>query len=96
MATVNAESAISVSLSEATNRFLSRAGKQLINGQWKEAQSGETFEVFNPATGESIAHCAAGAKDDIDAAVLRAIATILTEQQKEARLKHERILHPMH
>ena len=67
MATVTAEP--SVSLSQATNRFLDRAGKLLINGQWKSAQSGETFEVFNPATEEPIAHCAAGDKADIDAAV---------------------------
>jgi phenylacetaldehyde dehydrogenase len=67
MATVTAEP--SVSLSQATNRFLDRAGKLLINGQWKVAQSGETFDVFNPATEEPIAHCAAGDKADIDAAV---------------------------
>jgi phenylacetaldehyde dehydrogenase len=67
MATVTAEP--SVSLSEATSRFLNRAGKMMIDGQWRAAQSGETFEVYNPATEEPIAHCAAGDKADIDAAV---------------------------
>jgi phenylacetaldehyde dehydrogenase len=67
MATATAEPTIS--LSDAADRFLGRAGKLLINGQWKAAQSGKTFEVFNPADGESIAHCAAGDKADIDAAV---------------------------
>ncbi len=57
------------SLSDATQRFLDRAGKLWINGQWKAARLGETFEVYNPATGETIAHCAAGDKADIDAAV---------------------------
>ena len=56
-------------LSDATRRFLDRAGKLWINGQWKAARLGETFEVYNPATGEIIAHCAAGDKADIDAAV---------------------------
>jgi phenylacetaldehyde dehydrogenase len=36
------------------------------------ARLGETFEVYNPATGEIIAHCAAGDKPDIDAAVAAA------------------------
>ena len=56
-------------LGEATLRFLDRAGKLWINGQWKAARLGETFDVFNPATGEIIARCAAGDKVDIDAAV---------------------------
>ena len=75
MATVLAENP----LSDATGRFLDRAGNLWINGQWRAAGapghplaghgSGETFEVYNPATGEIIAHCAAGDKADIDAAV---------------------------
>ena len=65
MATVLAENP----LSDATSRFLQRAGKLWINGQWRAARLGETFEVYNPATGEIIAHCAAGDKPDIDAAV---------------------------
>ncbi|MGA2254041.1 MAG: aldehyde dehydrogenase family protein [Thermoguttaceae bacterium] len=65
MATVLAENRVS----DATSRFLERAGNLWINGQWKTARLGETFEVYNPATGEIIAHCAAGDKADIDAAV---------------------------
>ena len=56
-------------LSEQTRRFLDRAGKLLIDGQWRAALSGKTFEVFDPASGEAIARCAAGEKGDIDAAV---------------------------
>jgi phenylacetaldehyde dehydrogenase len=40
-----------------------------INGRWQAARLGETFDVYNPATGEVIAHCAAGDKSDIDLAV---------------------------
>jgi phenylacetaldehyde dehydrogenase len=56
-------------LGEQTRGFLDRAGKLLIDGRWKAALSGKTFEVFDPASGELIARCAAGEKDDIDAAV---------------------------
>ncbi len=65
MATVLAENTVS----KTTSKFLQRAGKLLINGQWRSARLGETFEVYNPATGEIIAHCAAGDHSDIDAAV---------------------------
>jgi len=65
MATVVAENPVG----DATCRFLERAGKLWINGKWKTARLGETFEVYNPATGEIIAHCASGDKSDIDAAV---------------------------
>ena len=56
-------------VSDATRRFLDRAGRLWIDGQWQAARLGETFEVYNPATGEVLAHCAAGDKADIDAAV---------------------------
>ena len=65
MATVLAENTVS----DPARRFLDRAGRLWINGQWKAARLGETFEVYNPATGDIIAHCAAGDKADIDAAV---------------------------
>src|SRR5271157_2920108 len=65
MATVPAENPVS----DATSRFLDRAGSLWINGQWRAARLGETFEVYNPATGEIIARCAAGDRTDIDAAV---------------------------
>ncbi len=56
-------------VSKPTQQFLDRVGSLWINGQWKSAKSGETFEVYNPANGEVIARCAAGDKADIDAAV---------------------------
>ncbi len=46
------------SVSKPTQQFLDRVGSLWINGQWKSAQSGETFDVYNPATGEVIARCA--------------------------------------
>ena len=40
----------------------------LINGQWVEAASGETFATYDPATGEVICEVAAGDKKDISTA----------------------------
>jgi phenylacetaldehyde dehydrogenase len=57
------------SISKPAQQFVDRVGSLWINGQWKSARSGETFEVYNPATGEVIARCAAGDQADIDAAV---------------------------
>ena len=63
------------------NRFLSvaeqyaRAERQLlIDGQWRSAVSGKTFDVYNPATGEVIARVAEGDAADVDLAVTAARA----------------------
>src|SRR5262245_11060974 len=49
--------------------FLATTHGLFIDGQWVPAQSGKTFDVINPATGQVIAKCAAGDAADIDAAV---------------------------
>ena len=46
----------------------------LINGEWVDAVSGETFATYDPATGEIICQVAAGDKKDIDRAVKAARA----------------------
>ena len=52
---------------------LSREPKQLlIDGRWSAAASGETFETRDPATGEVLAHVAAGDAADVDRAVAAA------------------------
>ena len=48
------------------------AFKLFIGGQWVDAQSGERFEVSNPATGAAIATVAQAGKADVDAAVAAA------------------------
>ena len=50
-------------------RFISKTHKNLINGQWLESASGESFATFNPATGEVLSNVAAGNSVDIDRAV---------------------------
>ncbi|KMO42777.1 betaine-aldehyde dehydrogenase [Methylobacterium variabile] len=49
--------------------WLSREHRLLIDGQWVPAQSGKTFEVTDPATGEVVARVAEGDAADIDRAV---------------------------
>jgi phenylacetaldehyde dehydrogenase len=58
-----------VKLSGRVSQFIAQKRKLLIDGKWLDAASGKTFEVYNPATGEVIAHVAEGDKEDIDRAV---------------------------
>ncbi|HFG8934195.1 TPA: NAD-dependent succinate-semialdehyde dehydrogenase [Corynebacterium striatum] len=46
----------------------------LINGQWRDAESGETFDVENPATGEVLATLASANSEDAVAALDAACA----------------------
>src|SRR6266699_5567511 len=41
----------------------------LIDGQFRDALSGQTFETLNPATGKKLADVAAAGKEDIDLTV---------------------------
>jgi len=52
--------------------FLARKHKNFIGGQWLDAKSGKTFEVYNPADGSVIAHVADSDKADVDLAVAAA------------------------
>jgi phenylacetaldehyde dehydrogenase len=49
--------------------FVTTTRLMLIDGKWTEAKSGQTFPVFDPSTGETMAQVAAGDKEDIDLAV---------------------------
>jgi acyl-CoA reductase-like NAD-dependent aldehyde dehydrogenase len=46
----------------------------LINGEWREASSGERFEKLNPSTEEVLVRIPSGAAPDVDAAVRAARA----------------------
>jgi phenylacetaldehyde dehydrogenase len=52
--------------------FTSRPRELFIGGRWQAAQSGETFEIIDPANARVFAHAAAGGAADIDLAVLAA------------------------
>ncbi|HEY9871119.1 MAG TPA: aldehyde dehydrogenase family protein, partial [Candidatus Obscuribacterales bacterium] len=49
--------------------WLTQPKKLLIDGKWVPAESGKTFETYNPANGEVLAKVAEGDKADIDKAV---------------------------
>jgi phenylacetaldehyde dehydrogenase len=61
-----------VSLSAPVKRFVGQARQALIDGRWQDAQSGETFEVFNPSNESVIARVADCKKADVDLAVAAA------------------------
>ena len=58
-----------VQVAPVVSQFMAQPRKMLIDGQWVEAASGKTFPVYNPATGEVMAHVAEGDKEDINRAV---------------------------
>lgn len=63
-----------------------------INGEWRDAASGKTFDVKNPATGEVIATVAKGSTADTEAAIEAAQAAFgpwsrLTAKERYAYLK---------
>jgi phenylacetaldehyde dehydrogenase len=58
-----------IPVSSPVTNFLAAPKKLLINGKWVAAVSGKTFEVKNPATGNTIAYAAEGDKADVDVAV---------------------------
>ncbi len=64
----SAEAAVSAGVAS----WLRQPKKNLIDGQWVAAASGQSFEVFNPADGTVIARAAEGAAEDINRAVAAA------------------------
>lgn len=65
--------------------------KNYVGGEWIEAKSEETEEVYNPATGEVIAHVPISSKEDLDHAV--EVATEAFQTWKEVAVpKRARIL----
>jgi phenylacetaldehyde dehydrogenase len=61
--------AVAVSSEQRADTFVRAQHKLLINGEWVEAASGQTFETINPATEEVLAEVAHGQAEDIDKAV---------------------------
>src|SRR5919198_1421864 len=43
--------------------------KNFVGGEWVDSASGETMEVINPSTGETIAEVPRGTAEDVDRAV---------------------------
>ena len=68
MATLVPESPLS-KVGSAARSFIAKPKKLLIDGKWVSAASGKTFNVFDPATGDTVASVAKGDAEDIDRAV---------------------------
>lgn len=69
--------------------------KNYINGEWVEANANETKAVFNPATGEVIAHVPISTKEDVDRAV-QAAKEAFAEWKEVAVPKRARLLFKFH
>ena len=70
----------------AIRQFLAIHRRMLIDGKWVDAKSGDSFRVYNPATGEVIANVAAGDYADIDLAVKA--ARLAFEHGPWSRMSH--------
>ncbi len=66
---MNAAVAKEVQLDSNVKSFIAEQRKMLIGGNWVDSVSGETLDVYNPATDEVIAHVPAGNQEDVDRAV---------------------------
>ncbi len=78
-------------LPETLQAPVTRAQKMLIGNDWVEAESGETIPVFDPSTGQTLSHQAAGGKAEVDRAVKAARAAFpswskITPRQRERLL----------
>ena len=60
---------LATAVDERAETFVKSKHKLLIDGEWVEAASGQTFETLNPATEEVLAEVAHGEAEDIDRAV---------------------------
>jgi phenylacetaldehyde dehydrogenase len=54
--------------------FFAKTHQLFINGQWADAETGQTIDVVNPATGDVFARVQAGGAGDVDKAVKAARA----------------------
>ncbi len=64
----------------------------LIDGQWREAERGQTLPVEDPSTGETFAHIAAGTAKDVEAAVAAARSALSGEWGAMPAFERGRIL----
>src|SRR5271155_2516175 len=59
-------------LDKHTSQFISASHRMLIDGKHVHAASGKTFPVYNPATGEIVAHVPEAEAEDVERAVTAA------------------------
>jgi acyl-CoA reductase-like NAD-dependent aldehyde dehydrogenase len=64
--------------SVGVSKFFALKPRLFINGEWVEARSGRTVQVFDPATGRQIGLVADAGPEDVDRAVAAARAALET------------------
>lgn len=70
--------------------------QMLIGGEWSAAETGATFEVFNPATGEVIARVPQASAGDVDRAVQAARRALAAPAWKDLTpYARERLIHKL-
>ncbi|MCS6870671.1 MAG: aldehyde dehydrogenase family protein [Anaerolineae bacterium] len=72
--------------------YLQSPRKLLINNEWVEAASGETFATYDPSNGSVLAHCARGGLEDVDRAVKAARAAFEGEWQRVTPAERAKLL----
>jgi phenylacetaldehyde dehydrogenase len=66
--------ALDAQVDQHARDFITAEHRMLIGGDWVPAASGQTFDTYDPATGEVLASVARGSSEDIDRAVKTARA----------------------
>jgi phenylacetaldehyde dehydrogenase len=61
--------AVAESVEHQADSFIRSTHRLLIDGDWVDAASGQTFATINPATEATLAEVAHGESEDIDRAV---------------------------
>ena len=51
---MSVDATVGLNLGSTTKDFLARNHGHFINGQWHSSSSGETLDIYNPASGEVI------------------------------------------
>nr|WP_279577320.1 aldehyde dehydrogenase family protein [Pseudomonas sp. LA21] len=81
-------------ISEATQRFLSKAQKMFIGGEWLDASDGATAEVIEPSTEAALTRIPMGTAADLDRAVQAARVQFDGGAWSQLKpLERERLLH---
>ncbi len=87
---------MTVTLDRKVEDFIGAPRQLFIDGQWRDAASGKTFDTPNPATGETLARIAEGGAEDIDRAVRAALQGVrggAVEQDDAVRARADHLAH---
>jgi phenylacetaldehyde dehydrogenase len=75
--------------------FFSTPSRMLIDGNWHEAQSGATFDVHDPTTGQVITSVPEAGEVDVDLAVRAARAALVGPWQRMLPHDRARLMHKL-